>query len=99
MNKLITRNIWLQIANILFELNFIQESKEILQEILNQSKVIKKKEKLFRFLFIIFSLFKTYDDQVCEKRAFILLGEIALHEHRFDQAMDLAMQGQVKEIN
>jgi hypothetical protein len=24
------------------------------------------------------------------------LGEIALHEHRFDQAIELAMQGQVK---
>ncbi|CAF1356153.1 unnamed protein product [Adineta steineri] len=74
LNKLITRNIWLQTANILFELNYIQEAKEMLQEILTQAK--------------------TYDDQTCEKRAYILLGEIALHEHRFDQAIDLAMQGQ-----
>ncbi|CAF4031131.1 unnamed protein product, partial [Rotaria sp. Silwood2] len=74
LNKLITRNIWLQTANLLFELNFIQESKEMLQEILNQAK--------------------TYDDQTCETRAYILLGEIALYEHRFDQAIDLAMKGQ-----
>lgn len=40
---------------------------------------------------------KTYDDQICEKRAYILLGEIALHEHRFDQAIELSMQGQVKQ--
>jgi hypothetical protein len=39
LNKLITRNIWLQTANILYELNFIQEAKEMLQEILNQAKV------------------------------------------------------------
>ncbi|CAF4970783.1 unnamed protein product, partial [Rotaria sp. Silwood1] len=74
LNKLIIRNIWLQTARLLFELDFIQESKEMLQEILNQAK--------------------TYDDQICEKRAYILLGEIALYEHRFDQAIDLAMQGQ-----
>ena len=30
-----------------------------------------------------------------EKRACILLGEIALYEHRFDQAVELATQGQV----
>ncbi|UJR28166.1 hypothetical protein I4U23_009420 [Adineta vaga] len=74
LNKLIARNIWLQTANLLFELNFIQEAKEMLQEILNQAKI--------------------YDDQVCEKRSFILLSEIALHEHRFDQAIDFAIQGQ-----
>ncbi|CAF3402753.1 unnamed protein product [Rotaria sp. Silwood1] len=74
LNKLIIRNIWLQTARLLFELDFIQESKEMLQEILNQAK--------------------TYDDQICEKRAYILLGEIALYDHRFDQAIDLAMQGQ-----
>ena len=39
LNRLILRNIWLQTANILFELNYVQESKEVLQEILNQSKV------------------------------------------------------------
>lgn len=39
LNKLIQRNIWLQTANVLFELNYIQEAKEILQEILSQSKV------------------------------------------------------------
>ena len=33
------RNIWLQCANLLFELNYIQESKEILQEVLLQAKV------------------------------------------------------------
>ena len=38
-SKLITRNIWLQTANLLFELNYLQEAKEMLQEILNQSKV------------------------------------------------------------
>ncbi|CAF0762870.1 unnamed protein product [Rotaria sordida] len=79
LNKLITRNIWLQTAHLLFELNFIQEAKEMLQEILNQAK--------------------TYDDQTCEKRAYILLGEIALYEHRFDQAIDLAMQGQQTPID
>ncbi|CAF3399137.1 unnamed protein product [Rotaria socialis] len=73
-NRIITRNIWLQTARLLFELNFIQESKEILQETLKQAK--------------------TYDDHACEKRSYILLGEIALSEHRFDQAIDLAMRGQ-----
>ncbi|CAF5210786.1 unnamed protein product, partial [Rotaria magnacalcarata] len=73
-NRIITRNIWLQTAHLLFELNFMQEAKEILQETLKQAK--------------------TYDDQACEKRSYIILGEIALSEHRFDQAIDLAMLGQ-----
>ena len=95
MNKLITRNLWLQTANVLFELNYIQESKEVLQEVLNQAKVRDISLILSNEISFVFFIVKTYDDQLCEKRACILLGEIALYEHRYDQAIELAMQGQV----
>ena len=50
---------------------------------------------MFDYFFREFHLQQSYDDQTCEKRAYVLLGEIALHEHRYDQAIELAMQGQV----
>ena len=43
LSKLITRNTWLQTATLLFELNFMQESKEMLQEVLQQAKVSSKR--------------------------------------------------------
>jgi hypothetical protein len=46
-SKLVTRNIWLQTANLLFELNFVQEAKEMLQEILNQAKVNYRLTSIF----------------------------------------------------
>ncbi|CAF1033824.1 unnamed protein product, partial [Didymodactylos carnosus] len=74
LNKLILRNIWLQTAQILFELNYIHEAKDVLQEVLKSAKI--------------------YDDSITEKKACVLLGEIALHEKRFEQAIELAIQGQ-----